>query len=112
MGKVEDGPGGVKWFLTEAQIAKFTMPAMGELGNTGRNFLRGPGGWGVDASFLKRTLITEKTNLEVRADVTNLFNHPIFGFPTATLSSTLFGRIRDTVVSGSRKIQLGAKFNF
>jgi hypothetical protein len=112
MGKVEDGTGGVKWFFSPDQIAKFSAPAMGEFGNTGRNFFRGPGGWGVDAGFLKRTLITERTNLEIRADVTNLFNHAIFGFPTLTYSSTIFGRIRDTVSSASRKIQLGAKFNF
>jgi hypothetical protein len=44
--------------------------------------------------------------------MTNFFNHPIFGSPTATLTSTIFGRIRDTVISGSRKIQIGAKINF
>jgi hypothetical protein len=44
--------------------------------------------------------------------MTNVFNHPVFGFPTATASSNVFGRIRDGVVSSSRKIQLGAKLNF
>ncbi|HEY3442137.1 MAG TPA: carboxypeptidase regulatory-like domain-containing protein [Paludibaculum sp.] len=112
MGNVQDGPGGVKWFLSADQISKFSTPAMGELGNTGRNFLRGPGSFNMDASFLKRTMITERFNLELRGDAINMTNTPTFGFPTATLSSTTYGRIRDTVISGSRKIQLGAKIIF
>ncbi|MEP7363690.1 MAG: hypothetical protein ABI972_10575 [Acidobacteriota bacterium] len=44
--------------------------------------------------------------------MTNLTNTPEFGFPTTTLSSTLFGRIRDTINSSSRKFQLGAKIRF
>ncbi|MCC7156785.1 MAG: carboxypeptidase regulatory-like domain-containing protein [Bryobacterales bacterium] len=111
MGAAEDY-NGIKWFFTPEERARFSNPGMGEFGNTGRNFFRSPGGWGIDLSILKRTPITERFNLELRADMTNAFNHPMFGAPTATLSSTLFGRIRDTVVSGSRKIQLGAKINF
>lgn len=111
MGKVQDIDG-IKWFFTADQRALFTNPAPGWIGNTGRNFFRGPGGWGVDMSVLKRTMINERFNFELRADMTNVFNHPIFGFPTATVSSNIFGRIRDTVISGSRKIQLGAKLNF
>ncbi len=111
MGKAEDIDG-IKWFFTPEQRARFTNPAPGWIGNTGRNFFRGPGGWGVDMTVMKRTMVTEGTNLELRADMTNVFNHPIFGFPTATVSSTVFGRIRDGVISSSRKIQLGLKYNF
>ena len=112
IGDVFDGPGGVKWYLSQDEIAKFSNPGLGEQGNSGRNFLRGPGSVGFDLSLLKRTAITETTNMEIRADMTNFTNTPTFGFPTATTTSTIFGRIRDTVLSGSRKIQLGVKFNF
>ncbi len=112
MANAYDRTDGIKWFFSPEQVAMFSNPGMGELGNTGRNFFRSPGGWGIDASVLKRTMLTERFNLELRADMTNAFNHPMFGAPTATLSSTIFGRIRNTVVSGSRKIQLGAKINF
>jgi hypothetical protein len=111
-GQVFDGPGGVIWYMNQQEISRFSTPGPGELGNTGRNFFRGPGAFNFDASFLKRTAITERVNLELRGDMTNLTNTPTFGFPTATVSSTLFGRIRDGVISGSRKIQLGAKINF
>ena len=56
--------------------------------------------------------IAEKHNLEIRADITILTNTPSFGFPTTTFNSTTFGRIRDTVLSGSRKIQMGARLYF
>lgn len=111
-GSVIDSTGGVKWYLSPDELAKFSAPGLGEQGNTGRNFLRGPGSVGFDLSILKRTRIKERFNLEIRADMTNFTNTPTFGFPTATYSSTIFGRIRDTVISGSRKIQLGAKINF
>ncbi len=112
MGNVTDGAGGVKWFFTPEQIASFTPLQMGEFGNTGRNFFRAPGSFNMDASLLKRTRINERFNMEIRADMTNFTNTPTFGAPTATVSSNIFGRIRDTVISGSRKIQLGAKINF
>jgi hypothetical protein len=112
MASAYDRPDGIKWFFTPEQVASFSNPAMGDLGNAGRNFFRSPGGWGIDASILKRTMLTERYNLELRADMTNAFNHPIFGAPTATLSSSIYGRIRNTVLSSARRIQLGAKFNF
>lgn len=112
MGRAADGPGDVIWFFTQEQIARFSQPAMGELGNTGRNAFRSPGGFQVDASILKRTALTERLNLELRADMLNLTNSPFFGAPTATLTSATYGRIRDTVLSSSRKIQIGAKINF
>jgi len=104
--------GGLVWYFDPAERAKFSQPGPGEFGNTGRNFFRGPGRFSMDAALLKRTSITERMSLELRADVTNLTNSPEFGFPTAVLSNTLFGRIRDTINSASRKFQLGAKFRF
>src|SRR3712207_7925472 len=58
----------------------------------------------------KRFYWGEVTNLELRADVSNLTNTPSFEFPTSATSSigagpTVFGRIRDSVNSNSRRIQ-------
>jgi hypothetical protein len=67
----------------------------------------------MDLAVLKRLgLGREGFELEIRGDFTNVTNTPSFGFPTATITSTIFGRVRDSVVSGSRKIQLGAKIYF
>lgn len=111
-GDVFDGPGGVKWYLDPANNSRFSTPAAGNLGNLPRNFFRGPGSFSMDASLSKWTNITERVKMQIRMDATNLTNTPTFGFPTATVSSTIFGRIRDTVISASRKMQLGAKIEF
>lgn len=104
--------GGVPGYFTAEEIAKFSQAAAGDLGNTGRNYFNGPGGWNVDAALLKRTKFSEKANFELRFEFFNVFNHTNFGFPTAILTSTTFGRIRDSVVNESRKIRIGAKINF
>jgi hypothetical protein len=116
MAKVfDDAASGYKWFFDASQRGLFTGPAAGELGSSGRNAIDGPGFYTMAASVLKRfsmNAIREGMNFELRADMTNLTNSPSFGFPTLTLTSTTFGRIRNTVASYARQIQLGAKINF
>lgn len=111
-GTVSQRPDGLKWYFSPEQVAAFSNPAAGSNGSSNRNRFYGPGSFNMDASFLKRVELTERFKLEVRADMTNLTNTPTFGFPTTNLAATTFGRIRDGVISGSRKIQLGAKFIF
>jgi hypothetical protein len=109
--------GGVPGYFTAEEIAKFSQPAAGGLGNTGRNYFTGPGFWNVDMAVLKRTKFTETANFELRFEFFNVFNHPSFGIPnvaggTMVFTNAAFGRIRDTLASESRKIRIGAKINF
>jgi len=101
-------------YFTKADIAKFSQPAAGSIGNTGRNFFTGPGRWNVDAAILKRTYIREQMNFELRFEFFNLTNSPSFGFPTAVITSTFFGGNDTTgfIANESRKIRIGAKLNF
>lgn len=109
----DDAASGLKWYLNAQERAKFSVPEPGQMGNSGRNFLEAPGFFNVDLAILKRIpLGRENLYFELRGDFTNLTNTPSFGLPTATITSTIFGRVRDSVVSGSRKIQLGAKLYF
>ncbi len=110
-GSVHD-EGGLVWYFTPEERAKFSTPAPGEFSNVGRNFFRGPGGYFVNLSLAKRTRIVGNHMIEIRADSTNVLNHPTFGFPTNTITSTIFGRIRNSVISGSRKVMLGVKYSF
>ncbi len=110
--KIASNFGGVPGYFTAEEIAKFSQPGPGQLGNTGRNYFTGPGSWNVDMALLKRTKFTETANFELRFEFFNVFNHPNFGFPTAVLTSTTFGRIRDSLANESRKIRIGAKINF
>jgi len=113
MGKVfEDPSSGYVWFFNSSQIGQFSNPAAGTLGNTGRNAFEQPWLWDTDMALLKRFKITERHRLEVRADAYNLTNSVSFGYPTTSVASSTFGRIKDDVVSGSRKIQMGLKYYF
>jgi hypothetical protein len=102
----------LKWYFDANQRASFSGPDAGAMGNTTRNYFRGPGGFSLDLGILKRNYITERHYLEFRAEFLNLLNHPNFGFPTLTVTSSTFGRIRGTVTSYSRKMQLGLKYYF
>jgi hypothetical protein len=103
---------GIVWYFSPEERAKFSIPAAGEFGNAGRNYFRGPGGYFVNLSLAKRTKVVGAQLLEFRIDSTNTLNHPIFGFPTLTTTSTTFGRIRNTVNSSSRQVMLGVKYYF
>ena len=103
---------GTNFYFNGEQRGRFSIPGAGELGNTGRNFFTGPSLFRIDMSLGKKIAISESKNLEFRAELQNATNHPSFDIPTAVFTSSTFGRIRDGVVSGSRKIQLALKFNF
>ena len=50
-------------------------------GNSARNGFYGPGYHDFDFSLSKETKITERVNVQLRADFFNLFNHPNFANP-------------------------------
>jgi len=50
-------------------------------GNQGRNSLRGPSFKEFNFSIFKNTALTERVNLQFRAEFFNLFNHPNFSNP-------------------------------
>ena len=107
-----DPASGLIWFFDANERAKFSAPAAGQFGNTGRNYFVGPHYFEVDASMLKRVAVTERIRLELRGDATNLTNSPSFAAPTTDITSSIFGRINNSLSSSSRKIQLGAKIHF
>jgi len=95
-----------QWFNTAA----FAFPAPGTFGNAGRNILDGPGYQTVNLSLMKNTALSERVNLQFRAEAFNLFNHPNFNLPDNFLGSPTFGRI--TSARDPRHIQFGLKLLF
>jgi hypothetical protein len=96
----------LEWFNTAA----VAFPAPGTFGNAGRNILTGPGFQNVNASLVKNTRLSERLNLQFRAEAFNLFNHPNFNLPDNFLGSPTFGRI--TSARDPRHIQFGLKLLF
>jgi len=91
------------------------------IGNFGRNIFRGPFQTNHDLSVVKITKLSERTNLEFRAEFFNVLNHPAFQSPQAAGGS--FGNYGLVDVSGGdssilatanrpRTIQFGLKLNF
>ena len=67
--------------------ACFTASQYGTEGNLGRNNLIGPGYVETDLGVMKETRIKERVSLQFRAELFNLFNHPNFSFPVASVFS-------------------------
>lgn len=109
---VHDAAQGYMFQFDAAQRAKFSIPAPGLIGNTARNFFETAASFNLNANLAKHIKMTEKYNLELRADVTNLTNTPTFAAPTATFTSATFGRIGGSISSSARRIQVGARFYF
>jgi len=63
----------------------FGRPAKGTFGDLGRNELRGPGWWNVDASLFKRFRLKGDSALEFRIEAQNVFNHVNLGNPDSEI---------------------------
>ena len=99
------------WF-DQTTRSQFATPAPGSIGNTGRNFFLAPNYFQWDASLAKKFKITERVAFDLRVDARNVLNNPSFDNPTAVISSTIFGRINDSVTNNARRIQVSGKLSF
>jgi hypothetical protein len=101
-----------QWFNPDA----FVLPAAGTYGNLGRGVFRGPGLAEVDLSAFKNTALSERLNLQFRAEFFNLLNRTNLGTPNATVFagaavSGSAGQIT-TLATTPRQIQFGLKLIF
>jgi hypothetical protein len=97
------------------------------IGNAGRRFIRGPGSVNFDVSAFKNTRLTERWNLQFRAEFFNLTNTPTFFLPAGNnnamtcigpapgsacdASNSAFGKISNGTATG-RQVQFGLKLVF
>ena len=95
------------WFNTGA----FVSPASGTFGSVGRNSLAGPGAFTFDVAISRRLKVGENKDVQIRMETFNLFNHPVFGNPVASVNNANFGRIQSQIGDG-RTFQFALKFNF
>jgi Carboxypeptidase regulatory-like domain/TonB dependent receptor/TonB-dependent Receptor Plug Domain len=118
-------PGGKR--LNPAAIVLPTTPRQGTLG---RNAFGGFGATQIDGSLGRRFVFTERLNLQFRADVFNVFNHPNFSTTDDSFGQfpgIAFGRARQMLnrglggvgglnplyqIGGPRSIQLSLKLAF
>jgi len=105
-----------QWFDPRA----FKVPIPGTFGNAGRGELRGPGLVDVDTSFFKKIRISERLNLQLRAEAFNIFNHPNYAYPnqitfsgnSASSSYSSSAGVITATATTSRELQLALKLLF
>jgi hypothetical protein len=96
------------WFDTSCYVDDLTIDSYG---NAGVNTLHTDGLQQLDSSLFKTFKITERANLQIRADAFNTFNHPNFAAPDATVGDPTEGQIFSTSVD-NRRMQFGLRLFF
>jgi hypothetical protein len=119
IGSIDKRSGGVFYFSPD-EVAQFTYPAAGTIGNSGRNIFFNPSFFEIDASVVKRFRIGERQSIQFRAEAYNLTNHTNFGLSSTNLNintPATFGRFSQTVgtqtsSSSARTMQLVLRYDF
>jgi len=95
----------------------FALPEAGTYGNAGRNIVTGPGLVNFDFALVKKTAITERMELQFRAEAFNMFNNVNWGAPSRAVMTTTgaiapsAGAITNTSTD-SRQMQFALKLVF
>jgi Carboxypeptidase regulatory-like domain len=87
----------------------FQDSALGQEGNVARRYFHGPGINNWDMALLKDTHLTERLDLQFRAEFFNVFNHAQFLNPSGNVNGAI-GLV--TGAAPPRIGQLGLKLNF
>jgi hypothetical protein len=111
-----DNPTAQKWFDT----TQFVNPAPFTFGNVGKTIpnVRAPGTVNWDLSLIKNTRITERLNVQLRAESFNFLNQVNLGIPNTTFSPGPDGRNQSgafgviTSARDARTIQVALKLYF
>jgi hypothetical protein len=93
----------------------FIQPLPGTYGNLGRNTLNAPGLVSTDIAIARKFSLTERLNLQFRAEIFNLFNHTNFNAPNPVVYAASTGGPSPTAgvitatATSSRQVQFGLK---
>jgi hypothetical protein len=105
-------PGYIQWF----NPACYQPQAPGFLGDVSRNSLQGPGTLDLDFSVIKNTKITERLNMQFRAEAFNVMNHFNPGAPSGDVNLAGAGAGQTSVsqapIVTPRQIQFALKLEF
>jgi hypothetical protein len=95
-----------QWFNTAA----FTAVPQFVIGNSSRNPVRGPGLQNADLMIGKTFRMTERLNMEFRAEAFNMTNTPPLNDPSGSFGSAAFGTI--TTAGNPRDFEFALKVHF
>ena len=90
--------------------AAYTAPLPGQWGNAGRDSITGPAQFTLNASVGRIFRVSDRFNLDVRADSTNPLNHVTFTTWNTIVNSTQFGL--PAAANTMRSLQLTLRLRF
>jgi len=98
-------------FTTAPAVQNSAGSGVQDFGNSPRNAFRGPSQQNWDFSLTKSFNFKESHQFQARMDVFNVWNHPVFRFPSSVDIGTAstFGQITETAVP-ARLIQFGLTY--
>jgi hypothetical protein len=96
---------------SDASQVIFLNPQPGTIGSSPLSSIFGPRNFNIDFSVLKRTRITERFNVEFRAEIFNVLNTVNFDNPNTNINSVNFGKISNTI-GRPRLMQFALRLNF
>jgi hypothetical protein len=79
-------------------------------GNLGNGAVRGPGSWSTDLNVSRNFRLTERLNLQIRADMFNALNHVNLNDPSTGLNGATFGEINGA--GSMRVVQLNGRIQW
>jgi hypothetical protein len=88
--------------------------SLDQWGDTGRNILRGPSQTQLDLILARSLRIAATHRVELRWEIYNALNTPVFANPASTFAANgagTAGRIT-TTIGGPRTMQLAARYLF
>ena len=88
----------------------FTTAPTFTYGNGSRNPVRGPAYRDLDLSLIKHTRLSERNDLEFRAELFNLTNTPAFSQPNGSFGAAAFGTITSTTTE-QRVVQFALRLS-
>jgi len=89
----------------------FSLPSTSQFGSVRKNTFTGPNFVTFDTALARKFNLTERANLQFRAEYFNVLNHTNFGNPAASLANAAtFGR--STTAGDPRIAQLSMKVQF
>ena len=104
--------GALQYRFPATAVEQFRLLAnAGADGAIGRNTFRAPGIASLDLALNKRFLLTERQQVELRAEMFNAFNRSHFGMPVHTLFFPGLGRAVNTTVP-ARTVQFAVRYKF
>lgn len=106
-----DGKNSACGALAPSLQTPYADPGAYTIGNVGRNPLVGPQTQLFDFALYKTFAFTESLNTQIRWEVFNLANHPVFGQPSGNVSSGSVASIT-SLSADPRVMQFALRFNF